>query len=51
MDMVLGWISDVFGKNYALKASYVAEYVWNSDPNLDSFSGLYLKENSGSSDC
>ncbi|CAG8519499.1 24379_t:CDS:2 [Cetraspora pellucida] len=47
MDMVLGWISDVFGEKYALAASHFAEYVWNSNPALDPFSGMNFKQNSG----
>ncbi|CAG8618068.1 1811_t:CDS:2 [Gigaspora margarita] len=42
MDMVLGWISDVFGEKYAKDAALHAEYEWHSDPSWDPFSEMEL---------
>jgi len=38
MDMVLGFIADVNGINWAEKCAKEIEYIWNKDKNFDPFS-------------
>lgn len=37
MDMALGFISDVFGRETADKISISAEYAWHDNPDWDPF--------------
>lgn len=37
MDMVLGFISDIYGKEEADKVALEAEYQWHDDPHWDPF--------------
>lgn len=37
MDMTLGFINDILGREYAEKIVVEMEYVWNSDPDNDKF--------------
>ncbi|CAG8575151.1 11495_t:CDS:2, partial [Scutellospora calospora] len=43
MDMVLGWISDIFGEQFAKRSALIAEYQWHSDPSWDPFSEMELE--------
>lgn len=38
MDMALGFVSDILGKNKANEIAKRIEYVWNDDPEKDDFS-------------
>ena len=38
MDMALGFVSDILGKDKASKIANRIEYVWNDDPEKDEFS-------------
>lgn len=42
MDMALGFVSDLLGKEVALDISKRIEYFWNQDCGYDPFSKLYL---------
>jgi putative intracellular protease/amidase len=37
IDMTLGFISDIMGREIAEKISYAMEYLWNSDKDIDPF--------------
>ena len=37
MDMTLGFVSDIWGKDIAIKTANYMEYVWNSDKDKDLF--------------
>lgn len=41
MDMALGFIEDLIGKEKALEISKGIEYLWNEDSNYDPFSRMY----------
>jgi putative intracellular protease/amidase len=41
MDMALGFIADLMGKEKALEISRRIEYFWNEDSNYDPFSKMY----------
>lgn len=41
MDMALGFIEDLMGKEKALEISKGIEYLWNEDSNYDPFSKMY----------
>ncbi|GKU25269.1 DJ-1/PfpI family protein [Clostridium folliculivorans] len=41
MDMTLGFIEDLLGKEKALDTSRRIEYIWNEDSSYDPFSKLY----------
>ncbi|MBK1813814.1 DJ-1/PfpI family protein [Clostridium sp. YIM B02505] len=41
MDMTLGFIEDLFGKEKALETCQRIEYIWNEDSKYDPFSKLY----------
>lgn len=41
MDMALGFIEDLMGKEKALEISRHIEYFWNEDSNYDPFSKMY----------
>lgn len=41
MDMTLGFIKDIMGKEKALEISQGIEYFWNEDSNYDPFSKIY----------
>jgi putative intracellular protease/amidase len=41
MDMALGFIEDLVGKEKALEISKSIEYLWNKDSNYDPFSKMY----------
>ena len=41
MDMALGFIEDILGKEKALEISQSIEYLWNEDSSYDPFSKMY----------
>jgi hypothetical protein len=41
MDGMLGFIEHIYGTEYAVNMSYMAEYVWNQNASYDPFSYIF----------